>query len=244
MKNFIFVFFISIIICFSCSKPSTDKISRAFDELVEIKVKSYEEEYSFYYNPEVSTVFNQELDEFLEDNQNINYFSDGCDAGSIVLMQTRIAGNEYMVSFGICPEPEFCFQSIGNSEFEEFFICANKIYVPGNNFIYSEGIVNECFDKRKKFTLINNKISEVKQPYYYVGLKSKTLRPLKLYEDKGLKKLVASLPKNYEVEVLINDPELYDVYLVRTNFGLVGWTKLEAGQYQSIDIEGIEYRGD
>jgi len=86
---------------------------------------------------------------------------------------------------------------------------------------------------------------EVQQPYYYVGLKSRTLNTVNIYQTKDCKVLIATLPKDYEIEILLTeDPFEPSMYLVRTSFGLTGWAKLRAGMYESIDVEGLFYNND
>ena len=46
-------------------------------------------------------------------------------------------------------------------------------------------------------------MTEVKQPFLYVGVLGKMLKPAKLYSAKTGGDVVASLPVGYEVEVLL-----------------------------------------
>lgn len=100
---------------------------------------------------------------------------------------------------------------------------------------------------RKKHAQENGKLEQVQQPFYYVGLKSKTLNPVTIYLPKKLEKKIASLSINYDIEVVLseksfNSTEALD--LVKTGFGLVRWAKLKACQYEPIDVEGLIYNGD
>jgi len=61
-----------------------------------------------------------------------------------------------------------------------------------------------------------------------------------------MKEVVATLPKDYKIEVLLAETshQHEDFYLVKTAFGLVGWTQIKAGQYQSVEVDGIFWNGD
>ena len=80
------------------------------------------------------------------------------------------------------------------------------------------------FPRRRKFTVSREKIVEIKQSFCYVGIKTFTLANIKLFADMNLMVQLAFLPKNTEVEILLNKG---NKYLVKTPFGLVGWTKVD-----------------
>ena len=111
--------------------------------------------------------------------------------------------------------------------------------IPGNGYVYVSGHTNNMFDTRQKFVWQNNDFSEVKQDAYYVGLNSKTNRAVELLQSKTSSRVVASLPAQSAVSVLINEG---DYYLVKTPFGLTGWIKIEMGR--ASPIEGLFFRGD
>ena len=80
-----------------------------------------------------------------------------------------------------------------------------------------------------------------------MGLSSKTLKPIVLYQTINLKKQLAKLPADYDVEIVLSKESFNatkGMYLVKTKFGLLGWAELEAGQYHDIDIKGLQYNGD
>ena len=121
------------------------------------------------------------------------------------------------------------------------------LVVPGEGMVYTRHHRNN-FDARRKFRLEKDSIVEVKQPYLYVGLKSKTLREVKIYDNREKSGVIATLPAGYEIEILLAESDRTDgdkgFYLVRTGFGLCGWAELAAAQGTSVDVEGLEYRGD
>ena len=97
------------------------------------------------------------------------------------------------------------------------------------------------FNMRRKFLLKNNSCIEVKQPFYYVGLKTITLKPIQLYRSKEQKEIIAKLFSNSPIEVLINSGEFY---LLKSSFGLVGWIKIPETLIQTSPIKGLYFAGD
>ena len=114
---------------------------------------------------------------------------------------------------------------------------AEEMCINSNGIIYVSGNINKMFNQRMKFKLENGKVTEIKQPFYYVDVKGKLLKPVKLYSEKNNQgELVATLPAGYEIEILLADRQkekdengnqkLTVIYLARTAFGLVVWLKL------------------
>ena len=58
--------------------------------------------------------------------------------------------------------------------------------------------------------------------------------------------MTAELPTGYEIEILLAESGYGEeaFYLAKTPVGLIGWLKIRAGQYKSIDVEGIKFNGD
>ncbi len=152
----------------------------------------------------------------------------------------------YAITYGACPNPEFIIYDSENPDRIIGTINATKMFVTGSGAIYSSG-GEGTFDARKKYKVIEGKLVETEQPFYYVGLKTKTLRPIKLYKTVDLENEVASLPIDYSVEILLSTQAFNStegLYLVKTKFGLIGWAELKAGQYTDIDIKDLKYIGD
>ena len=126
-------------------------------------------------------------------------------------------------------------------------INALEFYITEQNIIYTNGHTNNMFNKRRKFQLFQDTMMEIQQSFYYVGLKSKTNSTLTLYKSKTGNEIIASIPKDYIVEVLLSDPETNDsekLFLVRTEFGLVGWLRLKESYTYDTPIEGLRFMGD
>ncbi len=115
--------------------------------------------------------------------------------------------------------------------------------MPGNGYIYVTGHTNNMFNERKKYEWKNNRFSEVTQSSYYVGLESHTTKAIVLVESKNSSKVIASLPANAPVTVLINEG---DYYLIKTPFGLTGWLKLDIanGMLENTPVKDLYFRGD
>ena len=157
----------------------------------------------------------------------------------------KISFNEiFTVDFSPGPsaDPGFTIRKIFKDSliYIDSFNCTNLV-IPGNKFIYTSGHTNNMFNERKKFVYSGDGFQEVKQPFYYVGLKTNNLKPITLFSDTTLSDPVAKLPANYDIEVLIN---VNDFYLIRTAFGLTGWLNMKRSLYGNTPIKGLYYAGD
>lgn len=147
-------------------------------------------------------------------------------------------------SEGASDDPHFIFSKNNGKILGEIY--ATELYINNNGIMYSAGHTNNMFDHRRKFQLSQDTLIEFQQPYYYVGLKSKTIAPLILYQYKKGNSILAQLPKGYDVEVLLCDTEgntSENYYLVKTDFGLVGWMRVTGSLYDT-PIKGLTYAGD
>ena len=124
-----------------------------------------------------------------------------------------------------------------------------RFEISGDDCVYASGHVNTMFDHRRKYCLVGDDLKEVRQPFHFVGLKSKTLRDLTFYSDKAGASAVGTIPKGEFVEVLVastgrekDDAERIH-FLVRDRNGLTGWVDLAVGQ-EAKDIAGIFFAGD
>jgi len=230
---------------FLTTKSQETKVHQSFENLAEINIFYYYD-ISVKYDSSITEVIAKQYKDLDEDFKNRFFPDDACEDNTWILLKTKLNKNidkYYYITFAVCPSPEFLFYEEGNNMPIGTQGVLNLV-VSGNGIIYtSENLGN--FNLRKKFEYKNGKFLEVKQPYYYVGLKSKTLNTVNIYQTKDCKKLIATLPKNHEIEILLTDePDSQEFYLVRTSFGLVGWAKLKSGQGYSIDVEGLFYKND
>jgi hypothetical protein len=124
-----------------------------------------------------------------------------------------------------------------------------EFYLTNNGTFYVNGHTNNLFNKKRKFQIKSDTIAEVVQPFYYVGLQSVTLKDIVLYKDKTGNEVVASLPKGYKIEVVLTDYgrpdfELEDHFLVRSEYGLMGWVRLNKEESWDKTIKGLFFAGD
>ena len=126
--------------------------------------------------------------------------------------------------------------------------CLN-FYITDAGTIYTSGHTNSMFDKRRKFQILNDTILEVQQPFRYVGIKGQTLKPITLYQSKSGNEIVAQLPAKYEIEILLsestgNDFDTERNYLVKTEFGLIGWLRITDDDVLVPILKEFYYAGD
>ena len=117
----------------------------------------------------------------------------------------------------------------------------DHLIIPGNGGIYISGHVNSMFNIRRKYELSEGELKEVVQPFYYVGLKTITLKSLELRSETDNKEIIAYIPKNSEIEVLINK---VNHYLIKTSFGLIGWAEITDVPINETPIKGLYRAGD
>lgn len=201
---------------------------------------------SLFINSANSQIYAKKLSEL--DESNPLYISTDCESTMTLLAVTTIdnTNKKYAIVYGYCPEPQFHIYDPNDLSTYYGRVTGEQLYITGTGSLYTSGHVNSYFNARRKYAFEENNMAEVKQPNYYVGLTTKTLKPLTLYATEELKERVAGLPANYNIEVLLakSTYERNGLYLIRTSFGLTGWTRIQGGQYQSIDVEGIFWNGD
>ena len=158
-----------------------------------------------------------------------------------------------LFSPGPSGDPQFRISDGKNKVFWEQV--ADEMSINGNGIIYTAGNTDKMYNERRKYQLSGNKVLETKQPFCYVGVKGKLLKPATLYSQKKDGMVVASLPVGYEIEVLLAEED-YPIdengegfpmnYLARSAFGLVGWLRLtgEDFHHSSPIISGLGYMGD
>ncbi|MDY0102315.1 MAG: hypothetical protein RBS07_05215 [Lentimicrobium sp.] len=154
---------------------------------------------------------------------------------------------------GASGDPQFRISDVGNKVLWEQV--ADEMCINGNGVIYTAGNTDKMFNERRKYQLSNTKVNETKQPFCYVGVKGKLLKPITLYTQKKGGTVVANLPVGYEIEVLLAEEDytageygegLPMNYLARTAFGLVGWLRLTEDDIHNSNpvLRGLGYMGD
>lgn len=220
-----------------------ETVPQSFKHLQAFK---FQHQFGFDFNPVVffntnfSKVINKQVDK-----SHILYEEWVDEIGLLEMVVTKLNNSTedlYHVFFDFGPsmDPNFSFYiKQGDSLKYQFSKPGLRLFIPGNGNIYIDGHTNNYFNERKKYKIENKKLVEIKQPYLYVGIKTKNKKILKLYRAKEQQNLVATLPPESEIEVLINEGHNY---LIKTSFGLVGWWKFDG--YRSDTIEEIFFYGD
>lgn len=154
---------------------------------------------------------------------------------------------------GPSADPSFWITDARNNKVWESF--ADEMCINASGVMYIAGHSDKMFNERRKFQITGKSVREIPQPFLYAGIKGKLLKPAKLYSQKNGGEEVATLPKGYEIEVLLAEElsqsekdnyELQKNYLARTAFGLVGWLRLtdDDTYYLNPVVSGLGYEGD
>lgn len=245
MKKIILILFLA----FSTVCRSQDP-HKSFENLKKVKLNNAKIE--FWYLSESTTIYDVAIKDMKDDlikNSGELKEDEYLFAHGYLVAKTKInSKEECIIIYVACWDGGFRFyHSNTNKQFGEL-LSHGQLVVPGNGAIYAKDHIYN-FMEANKYEFVRDTITKVKQPYLYVGLKSKTLKEIKIYDSKEKKKLIATLPPNYEIEVLFAENEQNyqswkHFYLVRTSFGLCGWAELEGRQSESVDVEGLFYNSD
>lgn len=165
------------------------------------------------------------------------------------LCLTEITKNEkFLIGFSEGPsaDPYYEFFKLIDGEYIATFVIEGlQLYIPGNGNIYVSGHSNSMFNSRKKYKFSNDSITEIKQPYQFVGLQTTTNKSIQIFSDQDREIILATLPPKSEIEVVACEisPDYNDYwFLIKSSFGLLGWWKLD--DFYSETIEGLYYHGD
>ncbi len=128
-----------------------------------------------------------------------------------------------------------------------------NITIPGDGCVYSHGNANDNFDRHVQYCLKEDKFVETEQPFHAVGLKSEALAPITLYADKALTRPSGRIDKGRPVEIILTESHLnnvpleyFSLYLVKNEYGILGWAKLKEGiqNNDNADVKGLYFNGD
>jgi len=171
-------------------------------------------------------------------------------------------GDKYYVSFSTGPsfDPSYCFNKVDDvidaiSTGRKIYDCKETIYalsivIPGNGGVYTYGHTNSMHDVRDKYIFENNKLVLVKQPFQFSGKHSKSLIDQVIYTDETLSTVSFKISKGYPVTVVgiksnsENKDSKQQLYIVASEFGLVGFVPVISSQYKANQFEGFFFNGD
>ena len=208
---------------------------RVRDELLD---QYFKDGINIHFDQTISTIINQPIEE--EHFREIGLYI------QTRLITTKIDAQKdtwYTIDFdaGGSLDPMFIIYQNEHQELKELgSIFGLEITFSGDGFFYVTGHTNNTFHQRRKFTIRDDTLIEIQQPFYYVGLETFTKEELDMYADFALTTHVAHLPKNTPITVLLNTD---DYYLIKTSRDILGWAKIHVEQQDTI-IEGLYYFGD
>ncbi len=204
----------------------------------------------FNYDPKTTRLINTPC--FLLDKKNPLFCYKDSDYDYRTLVgkyKNKLMSDSINICFieGASADPEFDIYT-QNGKLIGAISCLN-FYITETGLIYTCGHTNSMFDNRRKFRLLKDTIIEVKQPFRYVGLKGKTLKPIILYQNKTGNEIVAQLSSRSEIEILLCEPteNEFDTernFLVKTEFGLIGWLRTTTDDDQGTLLKEFYFAGD
>jgi hypothetical protein len=205
------------------------------DELSAITIPTESENINVYYSKKYSTIINQDI-------------TDESGIKTIRLLETKIkadSNESYIIDFdeGASWDPSFYIYRLKNKELSRIgLINALKIIIPGDGYFYTSGHVNNMFNQWRKWTIENDNLKEIKQPFYYVGIESRIKKDIDIFYDIKMTSIVEHIRKGTLVNVLMNYNN--DYYLIKSEYGLTGWLKIPNGSKEETILDGIFYAGD
>jgi hypothetical protein len=221
------IFLVGFLLCIAIAVGA-----ESFQNLSVLRVEGVHMDAIVRYNPTITRILNEPV----KDSHHITM------RAAITHISSESI-NEYLIVFDPGPsnDPEFIIYEINDEKEKEIkTIPGDELIIPGNGFIYSVRKADETFLKHRKYSLAKGTLEEVEQPFYYVGLKTKTRHNIIIFGDLNYKNEIANIPANTDIEVLINKDKNY---LVKTPFGLVGWILLdEACGHET--IKDLCFHGD
>ncbi|MFT5668269.1 MAG: hypothetical protein ACI9DK_002469 [Vicingaceae bacterium] len=123
----------------------------------------------------------------------------------------------------------------------------NILHLKGK-ILYIEGIGNSYFNKKRKFSFIDNLFKEVNQPFYDISVKGTLNFPIDIYESESFSNRVASLPKGYQIEIVLGktggEYDDLETILIKSEFGLIGWFNFKDISFGEQLIDGFYFHGD
>lgn len=201
---------------------------------------------SISYNPCCTEVYKIPVSELISTDPLYPY--DEYSTEDIKMIRTKTdthSTKEYIVVYSDLPsgDPHYIFYSTSKPVEVLFSIPGEKIFIPGDGFVYSRGHSNNTIEARKKYRVTDTGLTEVKQPYYFSGLKSKALIDLKVFDSEDLKNETGTIPAGTEVQILLKKDNT-ELYLIMDPYGITGWIDAGMTGIMPTVIEGLFYAGD
>lgn len=188
----------------------------------------------FHYTSDLTTIL-------LKDISRTDYIKE------LIVAEVRLADAstvKYQVEYtsGPSEDPGFFIRTSENSKRIGSKFDGLNFAVFGDNSFYVWGHVNSYFNIRKKYTINDRWVSEVMQPFYYVGLDTIAKKELVLYSNNDGKKQIGNVGTGEKLQIVLNRGEWY---LIKTNLEMLGWWRPKDREfYKSKEIENLFYYGD
>ena len=230
--------------CANCSQPKSN-----FPDLTKVAIDepgnvffAYDKETTRFINTSCSMLaaddpFFCNEDEMFEEQLVVAKFKNKLLNDSVVITY----------SSGPSADPVFVVSTAEGKAIKSFYCL--EFYLNSSATIYTSGHTNNMYDRRRKYQLQSDTIVEIGQQYNYVGLEGRSLKEITLYNEMEGTEIIAQLPVGSEIEILLADGSLADfdidiTYLVKTDFGLVGWLRLSGQDAYGEIMEELFYAGD
>lgn len=217
------------------------EIPSSFKHLKQVSNFDYIDGYVFTHSEVDTNVRSIKLDHYS------NEYSDVCFPICFIKINKKDEDKTLVVfEPGPSMDPEFVFYKKEENKFKYLFrLGGQELYIPGNGNLYIVGLYNNMYTKKWKYTVENDLVYEVKQPYYEVGLKTICVQSIQLFSDQQFTEVLATLPAKSEIEIIAAN-STDDHYLIKSSFGLLGWWKYEFdyGSLKRSAIPALYYHGD
>jgi hypothetical protein len=189
----------------------------------------------FHYVPSLTTIINEPIPNELETVIRV-----------AKLRLSSRSDDTLLVDYDAGPscDPGFIIYRIerGGPRLLAYAIIGLELEAPGDGCFYVRGHADSWFDKRRTFTVDGGDLRELRQPFYYVGLETKTLKQIIVFSSEGFSEETRVVPAGTPITVLLNDG---DSFLLKTDHDVLGWWRPRSTSPQKAEeIEGLFLRGD
>ncbi|HCL57392.1 MAG TPA: hypothetical protein DHW82_10350 [Spirochaetia bacterium] len=218
--------------------PETDSkknTSDSFQNLSKLEVEKDENPVSVYYSPAKASLVNQKASQL--NNSSPFYVSPQseeaeCEGKDVLVLKTKVDSKDYALVYASCPEKQFLiYEENGKEKKEVGNLPAETLYLPEDGAFYVSAQSQFKQPVKMKYVIKNGQLSEVKQPYYFVGINLTSNEEIAVYDSFELKNKIASIAKGKNMELLLTNDLYSDKYLAKTEFGLVGWIQINSCSY-------------
>jgi len=224
----------------------------------EAAAKNENQKYYFSYNKKYFTEINRTLGS-LPKTDPLYTEEAGSEDILVGVVDISGAGDLYYVVLGFGPSYDLSYIFYGLEKVKnfttspenyvepDFEIYATSLVIPSNGNVYGYGHNNNLYNIKRKYVYANGKIAEFPQQFFYVGKKAISLKDQTIYSDLTLTNELFKISKGSSITVVGIQPlkgsSSEILYLIASEFGLVGFVKAEVSQEQN-QFSGFYWNGD